>query len=92
MAARNLGSVEVCKFGREISELPAARARTPAPQCGTGVLARQISGNGLEIGQTPRGNQPTDRRRYASYLGLGALATPFEHEYPGKAGLFWVRQ
>jgi len=31
----------------------AARAGTPAPQCGTGVLARQIAENGLEIGQTP---------------------------------------
>ena len=29
----------------------AARAGTPAPQCGTGVLARQIAENGLEIGQ-----------------------------------------
>src|SRR5262245_9084912 len=29
------------------------RAGTPAPQCGTGVLARQIAENGLEIGQTP---------------------------------------
>ena len=31
----------------------AARAGTPAPQCGTGVLVRQIVENGLEIGQTP---------------------------------------
>ena len=30
-----------------------ARAGTPAPQCGTGVLARQITENSLEIGQTP---------------------------------------
>jgi len=29
------------------------RAGTPAPQCGTGDLARQIAENGLEIGQTP---------------------------------------
>jgi len=30
-----------------------ARAGTPAPQCGTGVLARQIAESGLEIVQTP---------------------------------------
>src|SRR6516164_6918612 len=30
-----------------------ARVGTPAAQCGTGVLARQIAENGLEIGQTP---------------------------------------
>ena len=29
------------------------RAGTPAPQCGTGDLARQIAENGFEIGQTP---------------------------------------
>jgi hypothetical protein len=29
-----------------------ARAGTPAPQCGTGVLARQISENGLKKLQT----------------------------------------
>jgi len=28
------------------------RAGTPAPQCGTGVLARQIAENDLEIGET----------------------------------------
>ena len=30
-----------------------ARAGTPAPQCGTGVLARQIAENGLENVQAP---------------------------------------
>jgi hypothetical protein len=25
------------------------------------------------------------------YRSAAGLATPFEHEYPGKAGLFWVR-
>ena len=29
------------------------RGGTPAPQCGTGDLARQIAENGFEIGQTP---------------------------------------
>jgi len=29
------------------------RAGTPAPQCGTGDLARQIAENGLENVQTP---------------------------------------
>ena len=29
------------------------RAGTPAPQCGTGDLARQMAEKGLEIGQTP---------------------------------------
>ena len=35
------------------AEAPVPRAGTPAPQCGTGVVARQIAENGLEIGQTP---------------------------------------
>ena len=33
-------------------QTPLAQAGIPAPQCGTGVLARQISENRLEIGQT----------------------------------------
>jgi len=35
------------------------RARTPAPQCGTGVIARQIAENGLVLG-TLQGGQITE--------------------------------
>ena len=31
-----------------------------------------------------------DPERYRVHESAAGLATPFEHEYPGKAGLFWV--
>src|SRR5262249_31743239 len=39
--------------GRKKASKLQARAGPPAPQCGTGVLARQIAESGLEIVQTP---------------------------------------
>jgi hypothetical protein len=32
-----------------------------------------------------------DPEQYRVQESAAGLATPFEHEYPGKAGLFWVR-
>ena len=32
-----------------------------------------------------------DPEQYRVHERAAGLATPFEHEYPGKAGLFWVR-
>jgi hypothetical protein len=68
MGWRSSGSCQKC-WGR-ISDPPGGRAGTPAPQCGTGalarqiqcgtdVLARQIAENGLEISQTPGVRSPS---------------------------------
>jgi hypothetical protein len=32
-----------------------------------------------------------DPEQYRVHESAAGLAAPFEHEYPGKAGLFWVR-
>jgi len=46
------------------------RAGTPAPQCGTGDLARQIAENGLEIGQTPGTDVLVRHTRQIRAVGL----------------------
>jgi hypothetical protein len=57
-----------------------ARAGTPAPQCGTGVFARQLTENGLEIGRTPEGRPQCrfkfQRRRPRPFAARGLPPLP----------------
>jgi hypothetical protein len=66
------------RFGKEPRRVAAcgayARAGAPAPQCGTGVLARQIAENGLEISQTPyRCLQRLKPVGFTTETGLGTM-------------------
>jgi hypothetical protein len=59
------------------------RAGTPAPQCGTGVLVRQIAESGLEIGQTPAaGGDARALRSILLRIGVGSNAPASRLRHP----------